>query len=43
VETTQGKAAEMYVTAYATGQNYSDATFRFDAKKYPNAEIVDMR
>jgi outer membrane lipoprotein-sorting protein len=43
VENTQGRAAEMYVTAYANGQNYTDATFRFDAKKYPNAEIVDMR
>jgi outer membrane lipoprotein-sorting protein len=43
VENTQGKAAELYVTAYATGQNYTDATFRFDAKKYPDAEIVDMR
>ena len=43
VENTQGKAAEVYVTSYAKGQNYTDATFRFDAKKYPDAEIVDMR
>jgi outer membrane lipoprotein-sorting protein len=43
VESTQGKAVEMYVTTYNKGQNYTDTTFRFDAKKYPGVEVVDMR
>jgi outer membrane lipoprotein-sorting protein len=43
VEDTRGKSVEMYVTTYNKGQNYTITTFRFDPKKYPNAEIVDMR
>jgi outer membrane lipoprotein-sorting protein len=43
VENTQGKAAELYVTSYASGQNYPASTFQFDKKKYPNVEVVDLR
>lgn len=34
---------EIVVTSYQTNQPFNDATFRFDKKKFPNAEIIDLR
>ena len=34
---------EITVTGYTDKQKYSDSTFRFNSKKYPKAEIIDLR
>jgi hypothetical protein len=31
------------ITSYKTKQSYSDSLFQFNKKKYPNAEIIDLR
>ena len=31
------------IKSYQTGTNISDATFSFNKKDYPSAEIVDLR
>lgn len=43
IEGRDGSKNEIIVMAYQTGQNYSDALFRFDPKKYPQLEIIDLR
>lgn len=35
--------SEIFINSYRTGLNYADATFMFDRKQYPNAEVVDLR
>lgn len=35
--------SEIAITGYQTGLNYTDATFVFDRKQYPHAEIIDLR
>ena len=34
---------EIKVTSYKKGKKQADAAFKFDKKKYPNAEIIDLR
>jgi outer membrane lipoprotein-sorting protein len=33
----------VYINKYQTKLNFSDSLFVFDAKKYPDAEIIDLR
>ncbi|MCD8261392.1 MAG: hypothetical protein LUD15_07785 [Bacteroides sp.] len=34
---------DILITSYKKGENYNDNFFRFDAKKYPRVEIIDLR
>lgn len=43
VEQNNGMINEIKVTSCQTNQNLNDHVFIFDKKKYPNAEIIDMR
>lgn len=43
IEDRQGYKQEIIVQSYRSNQQYNDNTFRFDARQYPNAEIIDMR
>ena len=43
VKLSNGKTQEFNITSYQTHRNLNSSIFRFDAKKYPNAEIIDMR
>lgn len=43
VEQENQPANEIIVTSFQTGQSLDDATFRFDKKKFPQAEIIDLR
>lgn len=43
VEQDKGMASEIIITSCQTNQNLNDNVFVFDKKKYPNAEIIDMR
>ena len=43
VKLSNGKTQEFNITSYQTHRNLSSSIFHFDAKKYPNAEIIDMR
>ena len=36
-------ANEIIVTSYQTNQPLDNATFKFDKKKFPNAEVIDLR
>ena len=35
--------SEITITGYKTGLDYTDNTFVFDKKQYPQAEIIDLR
>lgn len=43
VKLANGETQEFRILSYQTHQPYTDAYFRFDPKKYPNAEVIDMR
>ena len=43
IENRQGDKQEIIVQSYRSNQNYNDATFRFNERQYPHAEIIDMR
>jgi hypothetical protein len=43
VKLSNGKTQEFNITSYQAHRNLSSSIFRFDTKKYPNAEIIDMR
>lgn len=43
VEQSDHSINEIQVTSYHTKQTFDEATFRFDKKKYPHAEIIDLR
>lgn len=43
IEQRDGSKSEIIVTSYQTGQSYPDSLFKFDKKKYPNTEIIDLR
>lgn len=45
ISMTSSKGGTMSVscTSFAAKQNYTDATFRFDKKKFPKAEVIDLR
>lgn len=35
--------SDISITSYLTGQNYSDSSFTFQQKRYPNVEVIDLR
>ena len=41
VEQNNKSANEIIVTSYQTNQPLDNATFKFDKKKFPNAEVID--
>lgn len=43
VEQSNQSANEIIVTSYQTHQPLDNATFKFDKKKFPNAEVIDLR
>lgn len=43
VEQNNKPASEIIVTSYQTNQPLDDATFKFDKKKFPDAEVIDLR
>lgn len=43
VEQTDRSVNEIIVSSFLTRQPLDDAVFRFDKKKYPEAEIIDLR
>lgn len=43
VTTNKGQQLEITVTSYKFGQKFADSTFKFDKKKYPKAEVIDLR
>lgn len=43
VEQSNKSVNEIIVTSYQTNQSLDNATFRFDKKKFPNAEVIDLR
>lgn len=42
-ELNNGSRNEITITGYRGGQTFSDSIFVFDKKKYPRAEIIDLR
>ena len=43
VEQNNKSANEIIVTSYQTNRPLDNATFKFDKKKFPNAEVIDLR
>lgn len=43
VEQSNKSVNEIIVTSYQTDQSFDDTTFKFDKKKFPNAEVIDLR
>lgn len=43
VEQSNKSANEIIVTSYQTNQPLDNAMFKFDKKKFPNAEVIDLR
>lgn len=43
VEQSNKSVNEIMVNSYQTHQPLDDATFTFDKKKFPNAEVIDLR
>ena len=43
VEQNNKSATEIIVTSYQTNQPLDNATFKFDTKKFPNAEVIEFR
>lgn len=43
VEQSNNSVNEIIVTSYQTHQPLDDTAFRFDKKKYPDAEVIDLR
>ena len=43
IEQSDKSANEIVVTSYQTNQPLDNATFKFDKKKFPNAEVIDLR
>lgn len=43
VKGSNGEESAVTISKYETGLNYSDSLFVFDKKKYPTAEVVDLR
>lgn len=43
VEQSNHSVNEIIVTSYQTGQSLDDAAFKFDKKKYPKVEVIDLR
>ena len=43
VEQSNKSANEIIVTSYQTNQPLDNVTFKFDKKKFPNAEVIDLR
>lgn len=43
VEQSNKASNEIIVTSYQTNQPLDNATFKFDKKKFPNAEVIDLR
>lgn len=43
VEQRDGSRSEITITKYQTGLNLPDSAFVFDKKRYPTAEVIDLR
>lgn len=43
IKLSNGRQQKFIIHSYKTEQGLNAGNFRFDAKKYPNAEIIDMR
>lgn len=43
IKLANGETQEFRILSYQTNQPYTNAYFRFDSRKYPNAEVIDMR
>lgn len=43
VNLANGQVQEFRIVSYKTHQPYTETTFRFNPKQYPDAEIIDMR
>ena len=43
IRLSNGQTQEFRILSYKTRQAYTDDTFRFNPKHYPDAEVIDMR